>query len=156
MIPNLKIYLCLATVISLLTVSGLSRWETYSIKKEFAEYKENINDQVQKAKIEKARIDAEQRAKHDKEVADLDADRDRLNRILNGLRKPKIVQGNSGVPVAASCSGGVSGQAGSAETTQVRLTTYKGTCDIEFYSDAMMDNLQCARLIEFVNPTVKP
>jgi hypothetical protein len=150
MIQNIKIYLCLATVISLLTVAGLSRWETYSVKKDFAEYKENINDQVQKAKTEKARIEAEQRARHDKEVADLAADRDRLNRILIGLRKPKDLPRDSSVPVAGS---GSSGLPRTPEDTSrsINTITIEARTGSFTYENAMMDILQCSRLIEFVS-----
>jgi hypothetical protein len=151
MIPNIKIYLCLATVISLLTVAGLSRWETYSVKKDFAEYKENINDQVQKAKIEKARIESEQRAKHDKEVADLAADRDRLKRILVGLRKSKDLPRDSSLPLAGGSAGGVSRTPESAE--RFTATSTPATRIGFTYEDAMMDTLQCSRLQSFLKDT---
>jgi hypothetical protein len=149
MITDIKNYACAAIVISLLTVAGMTKWQLHSVEKEYKTYKDSINDQLQKAKIEKARIEAEQQAKHDREVADLAADRDRLKRILDGLRKSSSVPRQAGLSVAGSSSSSMS----EASTNSERFTaTFAPATRTGFtYEDAMMDTLQCSRLIEFVS-----
>jgi hypothetical protein len=150
MTDKLKIYACAATVICLLTVAGMTKWQLHSVQSEYKTYKDNINDQVQQAKIEKARIEAEQRAKHDKEVADLAADRDRLKRILIGLRKPKDLPRDSSVPVAGSGSSGLPRTSEDTSRSFNTITIEARTGSFT-YENAMMDVLQCSRLIEFVS-----
>jgi hypothetical protein len=51
-------------------------------------------------------------------------------------------------------SGNIDGSMSSSATysigTQIKLATFKGTCDRDFYEAAMRDTLQCSRLIEAV------
>jgi hypothetical protein len=150
MIPNIKIYLCAATVISLLTVAGLSRLEVYYLTQEYNKYKENINDQVQQAKIEKARIEAEQTAKYDAARADfLDANR-KLRDALDRLRKPTSVLRDAGLHVAGSGASSLSRTPEDTDSTTKAFEVDACIKQSSFFSAAMMDTLQCSRLIEFV------
>jgi len=134
----------------LLTVAGMTKWQLHTVETEYKEYKDNVNDQLSKAKIEKARIEAEQKAKHDSEIADYAADVDRLNRILNGLRKPKVVSGNETLRVAGTDSSIMPGKAEDTARTLKDFATAARTGCPAFYSEAMKDALQCHHLIEFV------
>ena len=150
MIDQIKNYACAAIVICLLTVAGITKWQLHSVETEYKEYKDSINDQLSKAKIEKARIETEQKAKYDRESADYAADIDRLNRILNGLQKSGAVPREAGVRVAGTDS---SIMPGKAEDTTRTLKDFATTARIgcpAFYSEAMKDALQCHHLIEFV------
>jgi len=149
MIDQIKTYACAATVICLLTVTGMTKWQLHSVEKEYKTYKDSINAQLTKAKIDKARIEAEQQAKLDKATNDYTADRDRLNRILDGLRKPKIVSGNSTLPVAGVSPYSLSREA--ENTERFTATSTPATRTGFTYEDAMMDTLQCSRLIQFVS-----
>lgn len=150
MIDQIKNYVCGAIVVSLLTFSAITKWQLYSITKEYSSYKENINDQLQKAINEKKRIEAEQSAKLAKAKLDYSNARRDLDSILDRLRNGEIVPRDESLPLAGSSADSMPGQTTDTRITQVRLKTYKGTCDIDFYSDAMRDNLQCSQLIEFV------
>ena len=151
MIANIKTYACAVVIIVLLTITGMTKWQLSSVQSEYKDYKDSINDQLQKAKIEKARIEAEQKAKYDRGSADYAADVDRLNRILDGLRKPKVVSGNETLRVAGSSAGSLPREAeDTARTLKDFATTARVGCPT-FYSEAMRDILQCSRLIEFVS-----
>ena len=151
MIADIKTYACATVIVVLLTAFGMTKWQLHSVEKEYKTYKESINDQLQKAKIEKARIEAEQKAKHDREIADYAADLDRLNRILAGLRKSSVVSGNEALRVAGDSSGSMSREAesdsGLAKASEVEACVRRST----FFSEALKDTLQCSRLIEFVS-----
>ena len=150
MIAQTQAYICAAIIICLLTVTGMAKWQLHSVETEYKTYKDSINDQVQKAKIEKARIEAEQQAKYDQESADYAADIDRLSHILDGLRKPKVVSGNETLRVAGSSAGSLPREAeDTARTLKDFATTARVGCPA-FYSEAMRDALQCSRLIQFV------
>jgi hypothetical protein len=151
MIADIKTYACGIIIVGLLVTIGLGQAQLTNVKSEYKTYKDSINDQLQKAEIKKARIDAEQRAKHDKEVADLAADRDRLKRILDRLPKSKVVSGNEALRVAGDSSGGVPGKAEDTGITFTELATREGTCESSFYADALETTLICKRLIEFVS-----
>jgi hypothetical protein len=150
MIAYIKTYACGVVIVVLLTITGIIGWQLHSAKTEYETYKDSINDQVQKAKIEKARIEAEQKAKYDRGVADYASDIDRLNRILNGLRKSGAVPREAGVRVAGSSPDSLPREAeDTARTLKDFATTARTECPT-FYSEAMRDALQCSRLIEFV------
>jgi len=149
MIDQIKTYACAATVICLLTVTGMTKWQLHSVEKEYKTYKDSINAQLTKAKIDKARTEAEQNAKHDREVSDLASDRDRLKRILDGLRKPKVVSGDEALPVAGVSPYSLSREA--ENTERFTATSTPATRTGFTYEDAMMDTLQCSRLIDFVS-----
>ena len=151
MIADIKTYACGVVIVVLLTIAGMTKWQLHSVETEYKTYKDSINDQLSKAKIEKARIEAEQKAKYDRESADYAADIDRLNRILNGLQKSGAVPREAGVRVAGSSAGSLPGKAeDTARTLKDFATTARTECTA-FYSEAMMDALQCSRLIEFVS-----
>lgn len=123
------------------------------VQKKFDDYKENINDQVEKAKADAAKVKLEQDAKFAKSQTDYAADRARLVAILNGLRKSETVPGNQSLPVAEPRIDSM--PADTADTSRVveAPAVTAGACEgTEFYALAMLDTLQCSRLIEFVTP----
>jgi len=151
LIDQIKTYAGAALIIVLMTLLGTTKIQLDSVTKEYKTYKDSINDQLQKAKIEKARIEAEQAAKEKSANEAYQRDLDRLNRILNGLQKPKAVPGNEALPVAGDSPGSVSRKAedtaGITQTSQVEACVKRSP----FFSEAMRDTLQCSRLIEFVS-----
>jgi hypothetical protein len=134
----------------LLIIAGIIGWKLHSVETEYKTYKDSIDDQVQKAEIEKARIEAEQKAKYDRESADYAADIGRLSRILNGLQKSGTVPRETGVRVAGSSPDSMPGKAEDTDRTLKDFATTARTDCPAFYSEAMMDTLQCSRLIQFV------
>jgi hypothetical protein len=150
MIAQIKTYAAGAIIIALLTAFGLTKLQLYYLTSEYKEYKESINAQLQTAINEKVRIESEQAAKLDKARRDYSTARRDLDSILDRLRNGEIVSRDEALQVAGNSPYSLSSTAGSARGTQVKLKTYAGTCDIEFYSDAMKDNLQCQSIIEFI------
>jgi len=148
MITDLKIY----AIIVLALWQGVAQWQLHSVKTDYREYKESINDQVQQAKNEKIRIEAEQRAKLDKAKLDYSDSRQRLGDALKRLRDAEVVSGHSTMPMAGNSASAVPGTSENTAGTIVKLATFRGTCDIDFYEKAMIQTLQCSRLIEFVKP----
>ena len=120
------------------------------VQAKFDSYKGNINDQVEKAKADAAKIKLEQDAKYSKAQSDYAADRAKLVTILNGLRKSQAVPRDGSLPVAGGSSGSMPAETADTGGTNVPLATFQGTCDADFYAAAMKDVLQCERLIEFV------
>jgi hypothetical protein len=150
MMPDIKAYTCAIIIICLLIIAGIIGWKLHSVETEYETYKDSINDQVQKAKIEKARIEAEQKSKYDRESADYAADIGRLSRILNGLQKSGAMPREAGVRVAGSSPDSLPGKTeDTARTLKDFATTARVGCPA-FYSEAMRDTLQCSRLIQFV------
>jgi hypothetical protein len=150
MISLIRTYASGAIIIALLTAFGLTKWQLNSVTKEYSYYKESINAQLQTAINEKIRIESEQAAKLDKARRDYSSARRDLDSILDRLRNGEIVSRDEALQVAGNSPYSLSSTAGSARGTQIKLKTYNGTCDIEFYSDAMKDNLQCQSIIEFI------
>jgi hypothetical protein len=150
MIAQIQAYSCAIIIICLLTITGIIGWQLHSAETEYKTYKDSINDQVQKAEIEKARIEAEQKAKYDRGVANYAADIDRLNRILNGLQKSGAVPREAGVRVAGSSPDSLPRKAEDTDRTLKDFATTARVGCPAFYSEAMRDALQCSRLIEFM------
>lgn len=150
MIAQIKAYASGAIIIALLTAFGLTKLQLYYLTSEYKEYKESINAQLQTAINEKVRIESEQTAKLDKARRDYSSARRDLDSILGRLRNGEIMSRDEALQVAGNSPYSLSSTAGGAGGTQVKLKTYNGTCDIEFYSDAMKDNLQCQSIIEFI------
>jgi len=144
---SIKDYLLAGAIIVLLTGIGISRWELYSVTKEFNEYKESINEQVQKNVAEKARIEKEQNDKYQLAEAGYSGALSVLNQRLRDLQN---LPRDNPLQVAGCSSGTVSGEATYTIGTTIRLATRKGTCESSFYADALRTTLQCQRLIEFV------
>jgi hypothetical protein len=151
MIDKIKAYTCAIIIICLLIIAGIIGWKLHSVETEYKTYKDSINDQVQKAEIEKARIEAEQKAKYDRESADYAADIDRLSRILNGLQKSRAVPREAGVRVAGSSADSLPRKAEDTNITVTALATREGTCESSFYADSLETTLQCKALIQFVS-----
>jgi hypothetical protein len=151
MTAQIQAYSCATIIICLLTITGIIGWQLHSVEVEYKTYKDSINDQVQKAKIEKARIEAEQKAKYDRESSDYAADIDRLSHILDGLRKPKVVSGNEALRVAGSSASSLPREAEDTSVTVTALATREGACESSFYADSLETTLQCKALIEFVS-----
>ena len=150
MIDQIKNYACAAIVICLLTVAGITKWQLHSVETEYKEYKDSINDQLSKAKIEKARIEADQAAKEKSASEAYQRDLDRLNDALDRVRKPKVVSGNETLRVAGSSAGSLPREAEDTARTLKDFATAARTGCPAFYSEAMKDALQCHHLIEFV------
>ena len=148
-IDQIKNYGCAAIILVLLTVTVITRSELSSVQSEYKIYKDSINDQVQKAAIEKTRIEAEQAAKEKHAGEAYQRDIDRLNDALDRVQKSGAVSREAGVRVAGSSAGGLPGK---AEDTARTLKDFATTARTESftYENAMMDTLQCSRLIEFV------
>jgi hypothetical protein len=151
MTAQIQAYSCATIIICLLTITGIIGWQLHSVETEYKTYKDSINDQVQKAKIEKARIEAEQKDKYDRESTDYAADISRLSHILNGLQKSGAVPRESGVRVAGSSAGSLPREAEDTSITVTALATREGTCESSFYADSLETTLQCKALIEFVS-----
>jgi hypothetical protein len=145
-----KEYIFSLVIVILLTLIGISRFELNQVKTEYSEYKGTINDQLQAAINEKKRVEAEQNAKLAKAKLDYSNSRSDLDSILDRLRNGEIVSRDEALQVAGCSGDSVSGNSTYSIRTQIKLKTYSGTCDINFYSDALKDNLQCEKLIEFV------
>jgi len=156
MIDLIKPYVTYAGLIIIAGVLTYSHMQAYqageaSIQAKFDSYKDNINDQVQKAKDEKLRIEAEQNAKYDAARADyLDANR-KLRDALDRLRKPQIVPRDGSMPVAGSSSNNLPGSSENTSGTNSTTSLATGACqNTEFYKLALMDTLQCSQLIELI------
>lgn len=117
----------------------------------FENYKENINDQLQANVVEKARIEAIHNEQYTAVERDLVVNRGRLDDALKRLRDAENLPGESGVQVAGCSSDSVLGANEGAARTVADLKTYPGTASIDFYADAMIDNLQCQTLIDYLN-----
>ncbi|MFA6904477.1 MAG: hypothetical protein WC236_15485, partial [Gallionellaceae bacterium] len=146
----LKDYALGIIIVVLLTAFGMTKYELRNVKKSYSDYKESIDDQVQRALNEKSRTEAAQDAKYDKEKLDHAADRQRLNIALKRLRDTEGVSGYCTMPLAGNRTSGLSRKTEDTSGTVVKLATFGGTCDIDFYEKAMMQTLQCSRLIEFL------
>ena len=151
-IDQIKNYAFGIVLVVLITILGMTKWQLNSVTKEFTEYKENINDQISKAEIEKARIEAAQKAKYDSAKSDYDTDRDRLADIIRRLRESGTVPRNETLRVAGDSPSTLPRKAeDTAGAIESAALTARARCP-SFYSEAMMDALQCSRLIEFVKP----
>lgn len=137
------------TLIFLAALSLLLGIWGFIVSHQFTNYKESVHDQVQQAKNEKQRIEAEQ----NKRYADAQTGYAGALDVLNKrLRNAETVPRAGCVQVADQGGAGGTVPEGARDTTGVeaRLITYRGTCSIDFYADAMKDNLQCQSLIEYL------
>lgn len=150
MIDQIRTYGCAAIILILLTVTVISKTELAYVKNDFKTYKDNINDQVQKAKINKAKIDAEHKA--ETKLAGDTADREfrRLAVIIDGLRNNKGVPGGSSVFMAGGGGSTMPGSDSDTEVLNIPLQTYEGTCSLDFYADAMTDNIARDELLDLL------
>jgi len=152
MIAELRSYLMAGLIIVLLTTIGISRWELYSISKEYSEYKANINEQVEKAKNEKIRIEAEQDAKAKQANEAYQRDLDRLNDALDRMRSTRTVSRETTLRVDGVSTSSMpktsTDSTGTIEGVEIEARVRQSA----FYREALKDTLQCSRLIEFVKP----
>ena len=146
---DLKIYI----IIILALWQGIAQWQLHSVETDYREYKESVNDQVAKAKNEKIRIEAEQRAKLDKAELDYADARKHLSAALKRLRDAQTMSGGGTLPVAGTSASAVPGTSANTSgfTNPATITAGTGSAD-EFYGLAMQDILQCSQLINFVKP----
>lgn len=151
MIDKLKTYIMAIVIIAFATFSIITKLEVYYLTKEYNKYKENINAQVQRNIAEKTRIDAINQNEYSKVQRDLVVNRGKLSSALERLREFEAMPRGSGLSVAGC--GGSSMSGGKEDTSRAiaHLITYTGTCGLDFYSDAMNDNLQCQTLIDYLN-----
>jgi len=121
-----------------------------SVQSEFEEYREVIHDQLQKAIIEKETIERKYKADLDAARNKYSAARRDFDRILERLRNAQAVPGNSAVQVAGCGRNSVPCTEANSGRAVVRLATYQGTCDADFYAEAMRQTLQCKSLIDYL------
>jgi len=152
MIAELRSYLMAGLIIVLLTTIGISRWELHSVTKEYSEYKANINEQVEKAKNEKIRIEAEQDAKAKQANEAYQRDLDRLNDALDRMRSTRTVSRETTLRVDGVSTSSMpktsTDSTGTIEGVEIEARVRQSA----FYREALKDTLQCSRLIEFVKP----
>ena len=145
MITDLKIYIIIALTVAI----GILCWQLNSVKTEFHEYQENIHDQIQQAIVEKKRIEAEQLEKFRKAELDYADARKQLSDALKRLRDAQTMSGSGTMPVAGNSASAVPGTpantTGATDTIEITAGTGSFT-----YENAMMDTLQCSRLIAFI------
>lgn len=151
-------YLNAIIAVVLLAGIGWSHWKAYSggkgvVQAKFDEYKESINDQVQKANAKAAQIKADQDAKFTKAQSDYSATRKQLDAALARLRKPQAMPGNESLPVAGCSSDSVSTETADTAGTAPAVEIAAGIRQTSFYANAMSDVLQCSRLIDFLHTT---
>ena len=146
---SIKDYLLAGAIIVLLTGIGISRWELYSVTKEFNEYKESQHDLIQKAKDEKQKLDKE---KDDRATMSEAGFTGALAILNKRLQDAETVSGSGCMSVANSVGNNITMPEASTYTigSTVRLAATNGICDINFYQKAMREHLQCQRLIELV------
>lgn len=121
------------------------------VQKKFDAYKENINDQVQKANEKAATTKLIQDAKFALAKSTYAADTARLNAALARLRNPETVPRDGSVQVAGCGTGSMPPKTGDTGGTAPTVEARAGACEgTEFYTLALQDALQCSRLIEFV------
>lgn len=149
MITDLKIYL----IIVLALWQGVAQWKLHSVRTDYRDYKESMHDQVQQAKNEKVRIEAEQQAKFDKATLDYADTRKRLSGALKRLRDAQIMSGHCAMPVAGNSAGTMPRTAENPTGTVDPVEVAAGAGKITFYDAAMMDALQCSSLIYLVKST---
>lgn len=114
--------------------------------------KENINDQVQAAKDEKARIERLHADELSKARMDYLNTSRRLDDALNRLRNAQNMSRGESMYVANSSKpeGTMPGAKEDTGGTQVKIKTFQGTCNIDFYESALKDAAQCEALIEYI------
>lgn len=148
MITDLKIY----AIIVLMLWQGIAQWQLHSVKTDFQNYKDSINDQVQNAKNEKIRIESEQREKLDKAKLDYSDSSSKLAAALKRLRDTEIMSGHCSMSMAENSASSVPRR---PEDTTGIINTAEITAGArsfnEFYELSMRDTLQCSKLIEFIN-----
>ena len=121
------------------------------LQTEYNNYKESINDQVQKAIIEKTKLEAIQNAKHAQAKIDYMESQRKLRAALEQLRNSTNMQGGVTLPLANMRPSSMPSQAANTSEFAVATRTFPGSCSFEFYAAAMRDNLQCKTLIDFVS-----
>lgn len=137
-------------IIALAIVSAGLYYKLSSVQSEFDQYKESIHDQLQIAKHEKERIDRENKAELDAARSRYaDARRD-LDSVLERLRNVEAMPGDKAMRMAGCGSNTMPGTETHTDGAVVRLATYGGTCNAEFYKAAMMQTLQCQSLIDYL------
>jgi len=127
-----------------------TKWELYSVTKEYHEYRANIEEQVRIAKEKAAKIKLEQDAKYEQAQKDYAASARDLDAALARLRDIKAMSGNSGLRMAGRSTSGMSAETADSRRIAPAITIEAGVRQTAFYAEAMKDTLQCQRLIEFV------
>ena len=125
-------------------------YDRNKIQTEFNTYKELINDQIAKNKAEAAAEKKRQDEKYQSAQTAYEGSSRQLADALKRLRAAQAVSGSGTLPVAGGSSGTVPTSPADTAEVAIPLKTYEGTASYGFYADALMDNLQCEKLIEFV------
>ena len=157
MIETIKQYTSMIVLALVLSGLAFTHYKAYragqeDVQIEFDSYRSKINDQLQTATNEKKRIEAEQNEKLAKAKLDYSDSQRRLRDALKRLQDSALVLRSDPLQVSGCCGSIVPGSAenptGAAYTTEITA----GIRQTSFYSDAMMDTLQCSQLIKFVQP----
>ena len=157
MLETIKQYTSLIVLTLVLSVLAFSHYKAYQsgqgdVQVKFDAYRSRINDQLQTAINEKKRIEAEQNDKLAKATLDYSDSQRSLSDALKRLRDATTVLRSDPLQVSGCCASAVPGT--SENTARIvdaaEITT--GIRQTSFYSDAVMDTLQCSQLIKFVQP----
>ena len=129
---------------------GFSHYKAYKFGEEHM--RNVVTEQRQLTENEKQKIEKEQNDKYEMAQIGYTSALDILN---DKLRNAEIVPRRTSVCMADSVSnqGSVSRASEDTSGTVTSLKTYQGTSSVNFYEDAMRDNLQCQSLIDFLAHT---
>ena len=152
MLETIKQYTSLIVLTLVLSVLAFSHYKAYQsgqgdVQVKFDAYRSRINDQLQAAINEKKRIEAEQNEKLAKATLDYSDSQRRLRDALKRLQDSAIVLRSDPLLVPGCCGSVVSRASKDTERTANTTEITTGIRQTSFYSDAMMDALQCSRLI---------
>ena len=155
MIETIKQYTSLIVLALVLSVLSFTHYKAYQsgqgdIQVKFDAYRSRINDQLQAAITEKKRIEAEQNEKLAKATLDYSDSQRRLSDALKRLRDNSTVLRSDPLQVSGCCGSIVSRASEDTTRTVDSVEIAAGVRQTTFYSDAMMDTLQCSQLIKFV------
>ena len=157
MIETIKQYTSLIVLTMVLSMLAFTHYKAYQsgqgdVQVKFDAYRSRINDQLQAAINEKKRIEAEQNEKLAKATLDYSDSQRRLRDALKRLQDSAIVLRSDPLQVSGCCGSIVSRASKDTERTANTTEITTGIRQTSFYSDAMMDTLQCSQLIKFVQP----
>jgi len=139
----------IALLVMAITCAGLYLYAK-NIQSEFDEYKGVVHGQLQKAISEKEFIERKYKADLDTARSKYADARRNLDNALERLRNTQAVPRDGTVQVAGCCSDSVPCTEANSGGAVVRLATFTGTCDADFYAEAMRQTLQCKSLIDYL------
>lgn len=143
----LKPYLSMILGGILLAAFAFMGIKLYWVQHQFNSYKENINEQLRKNELEKARIEAEHLDKYKVAQTGYTGAIDELTRRL---RAAEIMSRNSRVRMAGNGGDSVPNETGDSFRPTTALAVGGGICDSDFYAKAIREHVQCHYLLELV------